>query len=336
MQAIAAVHITGDIHREVLQSLPSTTMLAPAPNLRAVLQSVRDAGKNTFILTNSHLWYLEPQLKLFIGEDWRDFFDLILCAANKPAWYSEHTPFREVMPDGSWSHTKLETLERGKVYAQGSIFELTRLTGYDGRKVIYFGDAIFTDLVEARRGEFNWNTACVMHELNAELAIAHSRAYREKVFAAHVLSTTIRLAQEAMGQDRGPHDRELVDALYKEWNLMYKESQQMFNMNWGSVFRSWRDPSIFAFALRRHCDLYMPHLENLRNYSPETRFYPHNSMMLTHEVLPNVDPAVELLGEMASEQRRLAEELKASLESGPDLPDDEPARDNNDPKARSW
>lgn len=57
----------------------------------------------------------------------------------------------------------------------------------------------------------------------------------------------------------------------------------MFNKNFGSVFRSEGEPTLFAFSLRRYVDIYMAKLENLRFYSPEHRFYPERGVSMPHD-----------------------------------------------------
>ena len=42
---------------QVLASLPSDELVAPAPGLRDVLTSLRDSGKRLFIVTNSSYWW---------------------------------------------------------------------------------------------------------------------------------------------------------------------------------------------------------------------------------------------------------------------------------------
>ena len=70
-----------------------------------------------------------------------------------------------------------------------------RLTGWVGPRVLYLGDSIFADLVDARRGVHNWKTGAVLAELRSEMVAANSSAYREAVFVNHCLDATLRLLQ---------------------------------------------------------------------------------------------------------------------------------------------
>lgn len=304
--AIGHVHVSFTIHREVLASLPSTSLVEPAPGLRRVLEQLRHAGKRLFLVTNSPLWYIEPQLVQFVGPDWRELFDVTVASAKKPAWFLPDAegalgPLREVSPaDGSLGLQTVAQLERGKCYAGGSVDEVMRLTGWVGRRVLYLGDSIFADLVDARRGSHNWKTGAVIAELRGEMVAANSAAYREAVFVNHCLDATLRLLQEAMPTTRPPDApvAACVSRLHAEWRRGLSRQSGMLNQSWGSIFYATdrlgaRDPSIFGFALRRHADLYMSELQNIAHYATRRHRFLPPRFMLPHEVTPYVDPVVE-------------------------------------------
>lgn len=51
----------------------------------------------------------------------------------------------------------MHELEPGRVYAGGSMEKLSEMTGWTGSKVLYFGDSLWADLVDARRLK-GWRT----------------------------------------------------------------------------------------------------------------------------------------------------------------------------------
>ena len=63
LAAIGHVHSSFAIHKEVLASLPSSDLVSPVPRMRELLVGLRAAGKTLFIVSNSPLWYLEPQVR---------------------------------------------------------------------------------------------------------------------------------------------------------------------------------------------------------------------------------------------------------------------------------
>src|SRR5699024_6653360 len=53
--------------------------------------------------------------------------------------------------------TRVSDLERGKVYMEGTVHELLKMTGWTGNRVIYFGDQIYSDLADITLN-FGWRT----------------------------------------------------------------------------------------------------------------------------------------------------------------------------------
>ena len=128
-----------------------------------MLEALQGARKRLFIVTNSPYWFIAPLLEHFVGADWPQFFDVVVASAKKPSWFTASAPsappLRKVMRDGRHLSTQpVARLEAGCAYAGGSADELMALTGWTGRRVLYLGDHIFADLVDARRSRHNWLT----------------------------------------------------------------------------------------------------------------------------------------------------------------------------------
>uniref|UniRef100_A0A7S3YWH9 Uncharacterized protein n=1 Tax=Lotharella globosa TaxID=91324 RepID=A0A7S3YWH9_9EUKA len=58
-----------------------------------------------------------------------------------------------------------------------------------------------------------------------------------------------------------------------------------------SIFRAGTALSKFASSMKRHADLYMSSVDNLRFYSVEQRFYPDGG----HESVPFIDPLLDYI-----------------------------------------
>lgn len=63
----------------------------------------------------------------------------------------------------------MQQFERHGVYVHGSLDELHRITGWHGRRVLYFGDQLYTDLVEPGKWR-GWRTGAIIRELENEVA----------------------------------------------------------------------------------------------------------------------------------------------------------------------
>jgi HAD superfamily 5'-nucleotidase-like hydrolase len=322
MEAIGHVHTSFSIHREVLDSLPTTDLVEPAPGLRDVLLELRAASKHLFIVTNSPLWYLDPQLKQFVGEDWRELFDVTVVSARKPTWFGkmdalETQPLRLVHEDGSLGRSRVLELDKGMALCGGTVDELMQLTGWTGGRVLYLGDHLYADLVDARYGEHSWITGAVIAEVRSEMLRANSAEFRQTVFKNYVLDTAQRLLQEAMPMHRTPDSADLacVAAVDQQRRLGLDEQSAYMNPSWGSVFHAdnsndgTRDPSLFGFALRRHADLYMSELQNIAHYAVRSHRFVPPKFTLPHEIMPVNDSVADHLfpppsgGDRAGDQR---------------------------------
>ena len=64
--------------------------------LKPFLQRLRDANKEIFLITNSAYWYVNHGMSYLLGENWRNFFDVIICQARKPSFFGEEKRFEMV------------------------------------------------------------------------------------------------------------------------------------------------------------------------------------------------------------------------------------------------
>ena len=80
-------------------------------------------------------------MSYIVGHNWRDLFEVIIVQAGKPHFFANiGKPFREVdmmRRVGRWD--KVYQLEKGKIYAGGTISQFQQLTGWTGHSVMYFG-----------------------------------------------------------------------------------------------------------------------------------------------------------------------------------------------------
>lgn len=247
-------------------------------------------------------------MRYTFGDDWRDDWDVIITSAGKPSFYTDDSrPFREVCQETRRLKFKpIDRFEKGGVYTEGCLNELTRLMDWrkaekgDGvevnseitsgatavaSNVLYIGDSLFADLVDAKR-EFSWTTAAVVPEIGFELEIQDQNDFVLAQRTSEILLSALRMVQEVMGI--AIHSEEDVQVLNRMERLVSKwrdrEIESLGNP-FGSVFRARYEPSLFAHSLRRYCDLYMPSVSSLRNYSPQHRFYPEqNHKLLAHEI----------------------------------------------------
>lgn len=111
---------------------------------------------------------------------------------------------------------KVERLEPGAVYTEGCLRELTRLMKLDDQlstmtpnmnegavtlassKVLYIGDSLFADLVDAKR-EYGWLTAAVTPEVGDEMTVQSESDYILVERTIEFLLNALRLLQAELG-----------------------------------------------------------------------------------------------------------------------------------------
>jgi hypothetical protein len=201
---------------------------------------------------------------------------------------------------------QVDKLEKEHVYTSGCLKELIELINwrsplsfsqdendppyndiyspFTSPNVMYIGDSLFADLVDAKR-EFGWTTAAVTPEVGWEIELQRKKEFIIADRAIEMLLNTLRLYQQRLGTDlRSKEDLEVMDKLERTVSRWRDEQTRLLGNPFGSVFRARYTPSLFAHSLRRYCDLYMSNVGSLRHYSPHHRFYPESPKLLSHEI----------------------------------------------------
>ena len=181
-ECIDEAHRDGTILDAVASDLPR--YVQRDPDLALTLHKLRSAGKRLFLLTNSRWPYTEKMMTYLLGgamseyPSWRHFFDVVVVAATKPAFFQERRPLLErvIAPVASADPGRVTDvvrpaafpLERGKVYEGGNLHDLERALGITGDQVLYVGDHIYGDILRSKK-ESVWRTAMIMQELETEV-----------------------------------------------------------------------------------------------------------------------------------------------------------------------
>ncbi|KAG7383495.1 5'-nucleotidase domain-containing protein 3 [Phytophthora boehmeriae] len=271
-QAIANVHLSGEMHREVAQDPPK--YIEPNPTLRPLLERIRSSGKKSFLCTNSSFPYINAGLRHMLGDEWRELFDVVSVSANKPKFYTRKRSFRHLDTENKqvqWHAVR--ALDRGQVYTQGSVYQLAKLTGWVGNRVLYIGDSIFSDLVEPSRAN-GWRTGAIIRELEDEMRVHRTPEYQRLAFQIHKVEELMRNIQNQLRSEPIPQNHGFVDQLVDVHEELQMAMENLVNANFGSVFRADAYPSQFAFFVQRYVDIYSARLENLLEYPSNHTFYP--------------------------------------------------------------
>jgi 5'-nucleotidase len=305
------------------------------PELGPALHKLRSGGKRLFVLTNS-LWdYTDAVMSYLLDgvlaeyPSWRNYFDVVITGAAKPAFFSESRPFQEVdtaHSDNRLASTAVDALDRSKVYQGGNLLAFERLTGFGGESVLYVGDHIYGDILKSKKTSM-WRTCMVVQEIEDEInyletrrdeidRLAHTERYqvrlddevqRHKVRLNQLekkLSKTTDAAQTVSLEEEFALVKAQLDVLrraLKECQYVSKtleaDIDAGFNLAWGLHFKEGVENSRFGEQVEQYACLYTSRVSNFLAYSPVQLFRSAREQM-PHEMAGALSAK---LGTMGSE-----------------------------------
>jgi 5'-nucleotidase len=167
-ECIDEAHRDGAIVDVIQRDLPR--FVDRDKNLGPALHKLRSAGKKLFLLTNSRWGYTQSMMSYLLDgtlpeyPSWRQYFDVVVTAATKPAFFQERRPLVERVGEQTVPAT---AIERGHVYEGGNLRDFERMIKSGGDSVLYVGDHIYGDILRSKK-ESAWRTVMIVQELEAE------------------------------------------------------------------------------------------------------------------------------------------------------------------------
>ncbi|XP_034949266.1 5'-nucleotidase domain-containing protein 2 [Chelonus insularis] len=211
-----------------------------------------------------------------VGEDWKNYFDVVIVQARKPRFFTDESrPLRiydEIEDTQLWD--RVTKLQKGVIYLEGTVKQLQDLTGWSGHQVLYFGDHPYSDLADVTL-EHGWRTGAIIKELTHEIENLNNPTFKRNANWLQMLTALIEDHQDYVNSD----NVDLLKAWMHERDLLRNEIKQVFNHQFGSVFRTYHNPTYFSRRLFRFADIYMSSITNLLNYSTNHTFYPRRGVM---------------------------------------------------------
>eukprot|EP00053_Salpingoeca_punica_P014290 m.129801 g.129801 ORF g.129801 m.129801 type:complete len:543 (+) comp16419_c0_seq2:321-1949(+) len=291
--AVRYVHTSGILHTQIIES-PHTYINTNSVVSFKLLDRLRTAGKHVFLLTNSEFDFVNAGMTHIFNlyqamhgheatssvSNWVDYFDAVITNAKKPLWFDQGRSFRRLDPEtGRMTFHAVSNFEKGGIYTEGGLLEFQRLTGLSGQRVVYMGDHIFSDLLAPSRAA-QWKTVAIIKELEAEL-----EHLTNPDFAVNVrkLQTLEQLIAVGTTYSRDILVSSKIRALKDERTRLRGTVKTLFNVRFGSIFRTFSHRSAFFFALGRYCDLYTGSVTNFLHYPLDDVFYASRSFFV-HEI----------------------------------------------------
>jgi 5'-nucleotidase len=273
-------------------------------DLAPTLHKLRSSGKKLFVLTNSRWSYTDKMMTYLLDGEmseyphWRNYFDVVIVAATKPAFFQERLPLME--RDGDRLAPASFPLERGKVYEGGNLYDLERAAGAAGDQILYVGDHIYGDILRSKK-ESAWRTAMIIQELEGEVT-AHDSCREDFDRADYLEDTRDRLedelrfyqsrfrelsrrADQAHSKSNGAtsdgsrHIKRAIDRVRGrlrhvdgELRAIERRIDQRFHPFWGSLLKEENEESSFGAQVEQYACLYTSRVSNFLSYSPQQYF----------------------------------------------------------------
>ena len=174
--AINILHKNQILHRKIVQRIEDYLIPISVENsssssiyIKEFLNRLKKNNKQVFLITNSPFWFVNVGMTSLCGSDWADLFDIIICNAQKPDFFTSKTkPFRHFnVNTNSKSWEKVTGFKKSNIYYEGNLFELIQYTEWSQHQVLYFGDHIYGDLAEPFL-KHGWRTGAIINEIEYE------------------------------------------------------------------------------------------------------------------------------------------------------------------------
>jgi hypothetical protein len=240
---------------------------------------------------------------------WRNYFDYVVVGAQKPAFFAEHRPFVELNPNGTVARAQAETLDRGKLYEGGNLFDFERLTGFAGERVLYVGDHIYGDIIRNRKAS-QWRTCFIVQELEREIEYIDQnaqdvqrlneldalRARLDDMINNHKLLLNALDRRLERGsplpadlEPRRQREKQDLEKLRRAFKATLSEGSDVesrfekgANKYWGLVFKEGNENSRFGEQVEDYADIYTSRVSNFLYYSP-MQFFRSPRAAMPHE-----------------------------------------------------
>jgi 5'-nucleotidase len=294
---VDAQHMEGHLKAEIAAA--PECYVVQDPEAALALLDQKAAGKKLLLVTNSE-WSFTSKMMAHAYDrhlpgdmTWRQLFDVVVVSARKPAFFTEHGPFFEVVDEQGLLRPLTGPLRSGGIYLGGSAAQVERDLGISGDELLYVGDHMFGDVHVSKR-TLSWRTALVLRELEAEVSALE--AYRptevglmslmEEKEALEARLSQARLALQRLHTGYGPppcadaatlearvHDlRGQLVALDTEIAPLAKAGSELTNARWGLLTRAGNDKSHLTRQIERYADIYTSRVSNFLHATPFAYF----------------------------------------------------------------
>lgn len=150
-----------------LKSNPSKYVLKNSENVHKWLKSLK-SEKKVFLVTGSHIDFANLTATTAFGPNWREYFDVVVCFAKKPGFFTNSRPFLKLEGTEETDPIAACDIKIGEIYSQGNFSDLKKiLSPNEDAKVLYVGDNLIQDIFTPSYHK-NLDTVAIVEEMLVE------------------------------------------------------------------------------------------------------------------------------------------------------------------------
>lgn len=272
-----------------------------SPKLGLLLERLRAGDKQLFLLTNSPFGFVDAGMRHILRdflssrhmdpEEWVSLFDIVICSARKPSFYSRDARFRLLDREtGTLSFKPVSEFKRGEVYTEGGLKEFMKLTGTRGPDTLYMGDHVWADLIVPTQTAL-WKTAAIIREIAHDTDAMNSEMFQDSLRRVLEIEAMLDYMQH-LDPVTAENAKDIHLDLKQQRMQLRSTLKEMFNKNFGSVFRTRSTRSMFFFNVARYCDIYTSSITNILDHPIDASFvsdrvyYPHEPRLPKNQRTP--------------------------------------------------
>lgn len=274
------VHKSGLIHREILSD--TDKYFTKNDKIGQYLRHLKNSKKKLFILTNNSFEIINRGLSALIDKNWSDLFDLVITDARKPSFFNHSSrPFKMVDILNNIKHwQRVDRFLPGNIYSEGNVFHLMKFTNWRNMNILYFGDNLYHDLMNPFIN-LGWRSCAIINELEFEIEAWNDSTYLKNIHHLNQLEKDISNFKSSHHDYDIYNNEHFINLKNDRRNIRIQLKDRM-NKNFGSVFRTHTNPTLFTHKLIGCSDLYTSRIDNMFAYRVDHTFYPQRRY-LPHE-----------------------------------------------------
>jgi HAD superfamily 5'-nucleotidase-like hydrolase len=327
---IDLTHMEGQLKAEIVAD-PERFVDLDGDTALALLDQ-KSAGKQLMLITNSEWDYTVAMMTYAFdrfmpaGRTWRDLFDIVIVAAQKPGFFNRRSPFLEIASEDGLLRPTIGSLRKGKAYWGGSATDVENFLGVSGDEILYVGDHIFGD-VHVSKNVLRWRTALIVRELEDEVVASdaaqrevselggrmtekeaverehcHKRLLLTRLRAGYGVPPEEKLDEQALVSEVASL-RQRIATLDEEIAPLARRASEIGNSSWGPLMWAGNDKSHYARQIERYADVYTSRVSNFVYATPFVYLRSPRGT-LPHDVAPAPAPGAGAYGAPSTSRLR--------------------------------